>query len=830
MKSGLSSLIMKINKILAAGVAATLAVTSLASVVSAEQQTRSYELYYTSASSSNEIVVKAEVNRDIADKLNQVDVQTVVFDDLATNISGLLNTAKDTNWGQKITEVKLTVSGFSGTQSVTKEFKLANTYPSWDGDFATKGKWYIVVLDKKTPIYHDGEFASFYFDRITDMTFTAKISGSTSLESIYKEWTDSNKNTRNFNIGSVDIRDGLALTDVDSNHKAIVTTANLDYTYGKAATKPVNTADRKEIDNEQALELTDVLTVNASGAGSVGDTETKSAKINPSDTFYQKTGTIAGNVFVSNAIKVTEDWSKITHTEGTADTTYTWDVVNTTNIPAASNVDGVATTAAISTVKVTVKKWKADNTQDGADVIYYLAATAIPTDKAKVTGTYYTVAANPDVYEAVDLTKYISATCDPSAGYKTNDLKQAGEWLIKKGDKIAVGRTPIGKDANIAVKYLGEANSTAHLLAYAFAQNGWYVSKDAYGSVTFQPGSPATSKENAWLPVTTVKNSHRTSVDYKGATTIYRDDVWKLSVTGAHTSQTQNGTNSSATKDDINTQTYVDAMTAGTGPVGFAGLAGQVAEFFNKQNNGTITFNFTSAAAAGSSGAWNSGIPSTEVGLIGSGAGTVTSNFALFFNYETTTGMMFAPAKADLTAGTVTFDISDYLNQSGTLTMATLHDIYYGLNVGYKKNAWTDAYGMYVTKVDLAYDDAPAAADADAAAAADDDAVVADDDDAAAVVDADDDDDDDTALIADDDDDDDDDDATIIADDDDDDTNDDDLAAVITDDDEDDTAAAGTVDVVTPAAQDSNPATGVGLAVIPAIVAAAAMAISKKRK
>ena len=822
---------MKINKILAAGVAATLAVTSLSAVVSAEQQTRSYELYYTSASSSNEIVVKAEVNREIADKLNQVDVQTVVFDDLATNISGLLNTAGTKNWNQKVTEVKLTVSGFSGTQSVTKEFKLANTYPSWDGEYATKGKWYIVVLDKKTPVYHDGEFASFYFDRITEMTFTAKISGSTSYEDIYKEWTDSNKNTRNFNIGSVDIRDGLAIYDIDANHKGITTTGNLDYTYGTAATKAVNTADRTEIDNEQAIELTDVLNLNAAGSGAVGAAGEK--KINSSDTFYQNTGkTVADELTVASyfAKQAAVDASNATTAPAGAgdDDQYVFGAPTTlTEAQVAKTGAFYGFAAGDTVIEVTRTYW--DGAAAANKTLYY-KGTAAPAAAALTNVVLYKDIAASDVYEVVDLTKYISAACDPTAGYTTTGEADAGNWVIKNGSRYTVAAADLGAATNIAVKYLGEANSTAHLLAYAFAQNGWYVSKDAYGSVTFQPGSPATSKENAWLPVTTIANSHRASVDYKGATTIYRDDVWKLSVTGAHTSQTQNGTNTSGTTVDINTQTYVDAMTAGTGPVGFAGLAGQVAEFFNKQNNGTITFNFTSAAAAGSTGAWNSGIPSTEVGLIGSGAGSVTSNFALFFNYETTTGMMFAPAKADLTAGTVTFDISDYLSKSGTLTMATLHDIYYGLNVGYKKNAWTDAYGMYVTKVDLSYDDAPAA-DADAAAADDDDAtVVADDDDAAAVVDADDDDDDDDDATLIEDDDDDDDDTDIIADDDDDDTDDDDLAAVITDDDEDDSAAAGTVDVVTPAAQDSNPATGVGLAVIPAIVAAAAMAISKKRK
>ena len=178
---------------------------------------------------------------------------------------------------------------------------------------------------------------------------------------------------------------------------------------------------------------------------------------------------------------------------------------------------------------------------------------------------------------------------------------------------------------------------------------------------------------------------------------------------------------------------------------------------------------------------------------------------------------MLSALKLDPTAGTVTFDISDFLKDCGGLTKATLENIYYGLDNGIKYNATTNKYGLWVSKVELSYDDAGVAVDANT----DDDAAA--DDDAAVVV-ADDDDDDD--VIADDDDD-------IAADDDiiedDDDDDDDDAGEIIEDDDDDDDDVNNDVDYVD-ADDDANPGTGVGLAVIPAIVAGAALVVSKKRK
>lgn len=287
--------------------------------------------------------------------------------------------------------------------------------------------------------------------------------------------------------------------------------------------------------------------------------------------------------------------------------------------------------------------------------------------------------------------------------------------------------------------------------------------------------------------------------------TIWRENVKPMSRTNAYYSQNQ------VYKTDGN-QTYYDSGL-GTNPNEFGGLASQVADFFNKQNNGQIEFHFIDPAKVTT---WTSnGIPSTEVGLRTALAQTA---FALFFNYEESTGSIQTIGTVDKDALTVTFDMEDVLADFGGLTKANLHDIYYGCNNGLTYGDPYKKTGYAVDKVTLRYDDAPAAVDP----ATDDDAA-ADDDDAAVVV-ADDDDDDD--VVADDDDDD------IAADDDiieDDDDDDDDSGEIIADDDDDDDDVNNDVDYVD-ADDDANPGTGVGLAVIPAIVAGAALVVSKKRK
>ena len=843
MKSGSSSLIMKINKILAAGVAATLAVTSLSAAVSAEKQTKSYDLYTNKGSFYNyKLTLNADVNKLIASKLRQADTGKIVLKDVDKYVRDITRTS-DGDAQMAIVGISITATGkqhIGDAATTTKTFKFAkNDNWAWYNN-PNDGTWEIVVLDDKTPIYHDGEFASYFFAEITSLQLDIEISGETYIEDTYNTWstdTDTTKAKKHAYIGDIAVYEKR-------------TNATADYTYG-LANETSNTTDLNNILAEQANE--NIVSYTALGAAPDGTLNTGAMIGSPVDaatypvaaaatqSMYKGTGT-TGTVLATAvaadklakanvaALDVTAVAGTIIGSDGKAITTGT--VLKATTA-ATENVYIVSTKTLTATQIADIKTALTTAvTAADCDAAAVKTAVAAATSGGAVIDANVTTfggAAAP-IFDWVDKDAYSAVNLDAKTT-PANKLDVGKAILRTTVGNITKAElnTSILYDQAFSVASLDNAHSTSHLLAYAFANGGWYESDQKYGDkmakLTLTGISTNLAKEFAWLPTTTIAGrSGRTATDYKAETKIYREDVRLLSATGDHASDSTDGTAS-----DSN-QTYKDEMTAGTNPVGFSGLASQVANYFNTKQNGEITFTFTSAAASTGSAAWSSGVPSTEVGLIGSGAGSVTSNFALFFNYNTTGGMMYAPTKADLTAGTVTFDISDYLKDSGGWTKATLHDIYYGLNVGYLKNGKAgDPYGMWVSKVELAYDDA-AAADADAAAAADDDdaTVVADDDDAAAVVDADDDDDDDTALIEDDDDDDDD--ADIIADDDDDDTDDDDIAAVITDDDEDDSAAAGTVDVVTPAAQDSNPVTGVGLAVIPAIVAAAAMAISKKRK
>ena len=289
-----------------------------------------------------------------------------------------------------------------------------------------------------------------------------------------------------------------------------------------------------------------------------------------------------------------------------------------------------------------------------------------------------------------------------------------------------------------------------------------------------------------------------TTVDYpfmavtdNGDKTLTRQEIGLLSYADAHSAV--NGGNNGGVDGD---QTY-DDNGFGTNPNDFAGLASQVGDFFNKQTNGTITFKFTAATASTGTAWQNGGVPSTQVGIKNALGAATANDFALFFNYNQT-GSLQAVTAIDANAGTVTFDIADVLDALDGKTIGVIDNIYYGMTKGVTY-ADLGKTGLKVETITLAYDE-------DAA----DDADIEDDTDADDDTDVEDDDDD--AVIEDDDDDDDD--------------------ATVEDDDDDDADVEGDVDPVTPADDDddANPGTGVALAVVPALVAAAAVVVSKKRK
>jgi len=272
--------------------------------------------------------------------------------------------------------------------------------------------------------------------------------------------------------------------------------------------------------------------------------------------------------------------------------------------------------------------------------------------------------------------------------------------------------------------------------------------------------------------------------------TLLRQDIQLLSYMGAYNATTNGGnTDGNQTYDD-------DGL--GTNPNEFAGLSSQVADFFNKQTNGKITFKFTTAAAASGTQWANGGIPSTQVGLKNLLGDATANDFALFFNYQST-GSLQAVAAIDADAGEVEFDISDVLDQLGGQTKGVIENVYFGLAKGVKYDD-KDVEGLKVEAVTLSYDE-----DADADTDIDEEEDPDDDDNSDVDVDTDEDPDDD-------DDDDDDTDVTVDPDDDDDDDN------------------SGDTIIVKPSEPDSNPNTGVALAVVPAAIAAAAVVVSKKRK
>lgn len=296
---------------------------------------------------------------------------------------------------------------------------------------------------------------------------------------------------------------------------------------------------------------------------------------------------------------------------------------------------------------------------------------------------------------------------------------------------------------------------------------------------------------------TTVDYPFMAVTDVDGNKTLVRNEIGLLSYAGGHEAWNGGTSNPGVDGED---QTY-DDNGFGTKPRDFAGLASQVGDFFNKQTNGTITFKFTTAAASTGTAWQTGGVPSTQVGIKNALGDATANDFALFFNYDQT-GSLQAVAAIDANAGTVTFDIADVLDALDGKTIGVIDNIWYGMTKGVKYADLNNAVGLKVESITLAYDE-----DADDDADIEDDTDVEEDDDDDATVE---DDDDDDAVVEDDDDDDD----------------------YVDEDDDDDTDVDGDTDMVDTADDDddANPGTGVALAVVPALVAAAAVVVSKKRK
>ena len=311
-------------------------------------------------------------------------------------------------------------------------------------------------------------------------------------------------------------------------------------------------------------------------------------------------------------------------------------------------------------------------------------------------------------------------------------------------------------------------------------------------TINWKSKEGSTYDKEAWLPKTDGIRGQ------KEDTILNRFEIVELSTTRDYESSTTatkgfiqvvDGYNQSFTETDYN---------KGTQPQGFAGLASQVADFFNKQLNGTITFHFAAGKTSEGGGWLNGGVPSTEVGLKNAITGATANDFALFVNYGSTTGSLQAVTEVKAEELSVSFDISEILDALNGQTIGTVQDIYYGMVKGV---TYDEGIGFKVDKVVLAYDE-----DAD-----DGDIVDGDEDEGDVDVDTDEDE------------------GDVDTDEDEGDVD------VDTDEDEGDGEVDGDTDEDLPtdedeAGEDENPGTGVALAVVPAIMAAAAVVVSKKRK
>lgn len=403
------------------------------------------------------------------------------------------------------------------------------------------------------------------------------------------------------------------------------------------------------------------------------------------------------------------------------------------------------------------------------DIIETVKVTGeMRTEGIKDQEMYNALEACKDVYE-IELGDAIVGDWDPT---KAEDWQKFTE----------VDRYIKDYTANKANLLAETENNAAEILAYAFAHGGYKVSEGKWleGQYTY---STALGTKYPFI------SEKYTTVD--GARVIKRTDVQLLSDTDAHASE-------GATANDGN-QSYVgEDTTQGTDPRDFAGFASQFAEFFNKQTNGTVTFKFTTSSGSSSGNNWvTGGIPSTETGIKNALNGASANDFGFFVNYRTT-GSLQAVTSIDAAAGTVSFDVSDILDAMGGQTIGVVNDIWFGLAKGIEYDA--DHKGLYVESITFAYDED---GDVDADIEEEDDVEVEDDVDVEE--------DDDVEIE--------------------DDATEDDDVAIEDDTTEDDDAegdAEGDV-IVETEDDDANPGTGVALAVVPALVAAAAVVVSKKR-
>ena len=188
---------MKMRKLLATGVAASVAVTSLATVASAAEQT--FDMAWSKAKYGGQsITLGGDVNESIGESVKQATMQVVVFD--LEHGWNEANKSWDSfeNWSPMTLKVSGSKTDGDNTTAVNKEYKVVYGnavayklpggtpvyYYEIFGD-EVKEKAFITVLDDEEYVYKDGEFAPAYFTSIDKMTLSFSVYGETTLESTY---------------------------------------------------------------------------------------------------------------------------------------------------------------------------------------------------------------------------------------------------------------------------------------------------------------------------------------------------------------------------------------------------------------------------------------------------------------------------------------------------------------------------------------------------------------------------------------------------------------------------------------------------------------------
>ncbi|MBP3855172.1 MAG: hypothetical protein IK990_06110, partial [Ruminiclostridium sp.] len=723
---------MKINKILAAGMAATLAVTSLSAVVSAETVTKSfdmgtsiatYKLNTTENWLSLDFLAELEGDRTIpSNKITPplVDGDKLIYDFTDAFFETWGHTVKtDTlaNGGLKINSVTLKVTGIMGSKNnASKEYSYS---------FANEnnaGKRFILTVNKETgkgfiptqfvEITKAEVVIDWQFDSISETLFQrAKNSDNANAE-----WGGGLQNIKVTKLQHKETKaDETALKtawDAAVKDEAAKKTA---YEEAQKATKlsaAAWDALKQALENGTAYDETDAATAKAiydkakanydkavAEVGTMDDAFTEITKIGSVETSIKggTAPTYDKNTVVTDAaqafpVALIAKYNKYNaETLAVDDTGKTLDALMT---DAQNEIFAAQADKATAEEKLPLAEAKKDNAADalrlattknvvfdaatgeakiGGDAVKEddLDASAFATgDKQKTIDNYANANAEyqelknaintadlrianaqaqikkitdlitalqkavvkeaaiilgnykkaMDLAEAALISKPMDVTqADVDAAKADYDAKVKAEDAAKKAYEAAQAATTKAKNAyNDAVagnKAIDSATEATDIISVLNALVGGSYENSSFGDIT-------SDVRYAPLPRTTTNATiNRWDVEVLSRTGAYNSgNIWSDTVVGYDTNQTYKS----------------DDVYQGTAPRQFAGLASQAADFFNKRDNGKITFKFTAAAKSGST--WvNGGVPSTEVGLKSALAGT---NFGMFWNYNTSTGQL----------------------------------------------------------------------------------------------------------------------------------------------------------------------------------------------